>query len=190
MKKLLLAIISFGMFFTYANGACQGWEHGQVIPGAGQPNGSTSPKAYCWEASLIEGTGLIAHNGNLYSFEKEDLKDKDETVLTWFATKTYHMEYGIRYFGIYFSFDIYGFPQYAPERVYTSFGKRGRLIKTINIPSPSGKIWNGKRYIYFIPYKKVSEAKTYNDINIKGKISVYGFGKGINTELLDEITIK
>jgi len=188
MKRFLLSIISFGMFFTYANGACQGWEHGQIIPGAGQPNGSTAPKEYCWESSIVEGTGLIVYKGELYNFEKEDLRDKDETILTWFATETYHMEYGIEYYGIFFYFDIYGFPQSAPQRVYSSNGKVGRLIKKIDIASPSGNILNGTRYKYFIPYKKVSEVTSVWDLNIKSEITVFTYGN-TGIELKDKIKI-
>ncbi len=96
MKKLVLAILSLGMLLSSANAACQGWEHGQVVPGGGQPNGSTAPKPYCWQATNIKS--MVFYEGNLYHPVAESLYDKSETFFNYLAYDQ-RITYGESYFG-------------------------------------------------------------------------------------------
>ncbi|BFU77504.1 hypothetical protein ALC152_07190 [Arcobacter sp. 15-2] len=161
MKRLLFIVISLGLFLSTVNAACAKWE----------ATGGTAPGDYCWEISKIEKT--LRHNGNYHDDVYEDLRDKTETHYEWFATIPKMMSDGEYYYGIYIYYDVYGIPGRQPSFITFDKAMSTVLVEQSTILSPSGNIVNGTRYKYFIAYKKASKVTGINDVNIKGKLTVY-----------------
>lgn len=169
-------MFSIGLIFSYANASkCKDAQYTQTR---------------CYETSKIEGT--VIYNNKIYNNVYENLKEIRpieqrstirQTNFTWFATKTRYMEYGEPYFGILVSVDAYrtGSDGWQEPLRVTINSTPGVLVSYEQIRK--GSLVIGKTYTYFVKYKKTSQANTYNDINIKGTLTVYGDGFEIKDQV-------
>ncbi|MDN5108097.1 hypothetical protein PJV93_11365 [Aliarcobacter butzleri] len=184
MKKLFLVILGFILFgislnaATYNKTKCPQWEHGAIVYYNGvQQNvrGATPPTEFCWDATLIQGYGY--YNGAWYS--QESLQSS-ESFADWYANYIHYI-YGENYVGIYVKVVVMGYEQSTPTVKLGS--TTGVLVEKNDILSPSGNIWNGYEYIFFINKMPLSQyTGTLAERNMEGELKVYS---GTNGALKD-----
>ena len=153
MIKIFLSIISLCIFLSAAPyeypTKCPQWEHGQIVYYNGiqqNVNGSTPPLEFCWDATRIEGLGLVSVNGTLYQSLFENLVS-NESLFYWFANNI-HYVYGEDYIGLYVKVLVTGYEQKTP--IVWLGTTTATLVSKRDILSPSGNLWNGYEYTFFI----------------------------------------
>ncbi len=122
------------------------------------------------------------------SYEVIDIENttSNQTSAYWFGYLPYNL-YGIDYYGLFVSVVVMGVNQKEP---FVRFGTtHGELVGRQNILSPSGNIWNGYIYTYFIRKIPVDQfTGILSEISMNGVVKVYN-GKNINS-LEDYLFIK
>lgn len=192
MKRLFLIILGFIAFNSILNAAvypyqtkCPQWEHGQIVYYDGiqqNINGSIPPLQFCWDATRIEG--MIKYDGDFYEYE--ELLTSNQTFFNWYGYYI-HPFYGEEYIGLFVRVVVMGHEQKTPiVRLNTT---SGLLVQRNDILSPSGNIWNGYEYIFFIRKIPLDEfTGNLNDLSMSGELKIYN-GSNIN-ELKDYVYIK
>ena len=180
MKKLIFMILSLGMLFTSnasADGFCQNWEHGEIVPGGQQPNGSTAPKPFCWQISDL--TGAVDIFGTKHIANEYPVQGKSNSNYNFFGAYQDY-SYGELYVGIYVYAEVYGYPQNTPKVTFNHHS--GILKSTNNVLSSSGNIINGTRYKFFIPIEKPANISSWNDLDLYGTVRIFDgvTPKGVN----------
>jgi len=190
MKRFLLSVLSFGMFFSYANASkCEGAENSMTrcyeisAIRAGLERGIAAPSG----AGLHYG-GYNKQTNRWHLFE--DLRAQTSTVrqtqYVWFATELKYL-YGEDFFGVLVDVDSYRTKYTAEEQpVRVTIGaKFGVLVSQGSIIKDGYVI--GQRYRYFIRHVPLSQVSTYGDINVKENIEVYASGNS-GLEVKDSVS--
>jgi len=187
MKRLFFIILGLIAFNSTLNAAvypystkCPQWEHGQIVYYNGvqqNVNGSTPPLEFCWDATRIEG--MIKYDGTFYEYE--ELLTANQTIFNWYGYYIYNM-YGEDYIGLFVRVVVMGYEQKTP--IVRLNSTTGVLVQKNDILSPSGSIWNGYEYIFFINKMPLSIfTGNLNELGMAGELKVYS---GSNTSILKD----
>ena len=190
MKRLFLIFLVCTTFNSILNAApyehytkCPYWEYGQIVYYNGvqqNVNGSTPPLEFCWDATRVEGLGLVSIDGVLYESPYENLIT-NETLFFWFGNKVYYT-YGEDYVGLVVKIVVMGYEQKAPIVWLNSVS--GTLVSQKDFTSPSGNVFNGREYTFFIRNMPLSQyTGDFSELKMDGELRVYS---GSNTSILKD----
>ncbi|MFW2553701.1 hypothetical protein [Aliarcobacter butzleri] len=185
MKKLFLVILGFFLFSINLNAAkydketkCPQWEQGAIVYYNGiQQNvrGATPPTEFCWDATAIEGGVYLNQTQTWYKYT--DLLTTNESRIDFISSPRVYNFYSEPHYGIYVYVVVMGYKQSTP---IVKFGSRyGVLVQKNDIWSPSGNIWNGNEYVFFIGKVSVNDAEYISDLDVEGSLEVYSGTNGV-----------
>ncbi len=189
MKRLFFIILGFVSFNSMLNAAiyqystkCPQWEHGQIVYYNGikqNVNGSTPPLEFCWDATRIEG--MIKYDGIFY--QHKELLTSIQSTFNWYGYYIYNT-YGEDYLGLFVRVVVMGYEQKTP--IVRLGITPGVLYQRNDILSPSGNIWNGYEYVFFINKMPLNTFNgNLNELGMAGELKVYS---GNNVSILKDLT--